>query len=490
MDNNAKTVTGPLVYVPIEATAEFTLLQNQFAPEFGHSSGGQFNTIVKSGTNELRGSLYEYFQNRNLNAVDQAFARQDIREIPRFDQNRLGGSVGGPIRKNKLFYFGNFEYAPLGQAFTLSPPVSAPAAEGFARLAAIPGLSQTNHHVLWQPVGAVRVRQRQLAPASQPDCEPGLAVRVHYGEDYTLEVRYLGTRGVHLLVQNQMFRFAPVTAERSLPTYLQAPSQAALDRLPLTLAALQSINGNPILGPYGFTSRITWWPPIGNSFYNGLAVQLNRRFSRGVQLVGSHTWSHNLDDSTATHFSTVLTPRRNLHGGIPGVCHRAERHGLEPERGHRGRPDHHQPGGGRQPGQRCNRAEKQRRGHRGLLGDGSDSPLHPGRQGRGKKGEKGDRGIFPGKISLSPFSPLLQPEVVAEGAQAGDDAGAEGAHLFEREGAVGGGHGEAEGDALAAIRDGRARVLAEELDLFELLAGQREDEPAEVGDQLPVSYHH
>ncbi len=51
VDNNRKDVAGPNVYLPNEATAEFTLLQNQFAPEFGHSSGGQFNLIAKSGTN-------------------------------------------------------------------------------------------------------------------------------------------------------------------------------------------------------------------------------------------------------------------------------------------------------------------------------------------------------------------------------------------------------------------------------------------------------
>src|SRR5215831_6355631 len=73
VDNNNKTITGPLVYVPTEATAEFTLLQNQVGAEVGHSTGGQFNTVIKGGTNQLHGSLYEYFQNRNLNALDQAF---------------------------------------------------------------------------------------------------------------------------------------------------------------------------------------------------------------------------------------------------------------------------------------------------------------------------------------------------------------------------------------------------------------------------------
>ena len=97
VDNNNKTVTGPLVYVPTEATAEFTLLQNQVGAEFGHSSGGQFNTVIKSGTNETHGSLYEYFQNRNLNAVDAVYANQGIRSNPRFDQNRLGASIGGKL---------------------------------------------------------------------------------------------------------------------------------------------------------------------------------------------------------------------------------------------------------------------------------------------------------------------------------------------------------------------------------------------------------
>ena len=70
VDNNNKGVTGPLVAVPNDAVAEFSLLQNQFSPEFGHSSGGQFNTVVKSGTNSFHGLAYIYNQNRNYDALD------------------------------------------------------------------------------------------------------------------------------------------------------------------------------------------------------------------------------------------------------------------------------------------------------------------------------------------------------------------------------------------------------------------------------------
>jgi hypothetical protein len=68
-DNNNKSVTGPLLYVPNDATSEFVLLQNVYSAQYGHSTGGQFNTLITPGTNHVHGKLYEYFQNRNLNAV-------------------------------------------------------------------------------------------------------------------------------------------------------------------------------------------------------------------------------------------------------------------------------------------------------------------------------------------------------------------------------------------------------------------------------------
>ncbi|HTS06217.1 MAG TPA: carboxypeptidase-like regulatory domain-containing protein, partial [Candidatus Eisenbacteria bacterium] len=98
-DNNDKGVTGPLVYVPNDAVANFTVIQNQFSPEFGHSAGGQFNQVITSGTNSIHGGVYEYFRNRNLDAIDQKIANQGIFTNPRYDNNRFGGMVGGPVIK-------------------------------------------------------------------------------------------------------------------------------------------------------------------------------------------------------------------------------------------------------------------------------------------------------------------------------------------------------------------------------------------------------
>ncbi len=150
VDNNRKDVTGANIRVPNEAVAEFSMLQNQYSAEFGHSTGGQFNVVVRSGTNDVHGSAYWYLQNRKLNAMDEADKRQGLTEKPRYDQNQIGGSLGGPIVKNKLFYYGLFEYNPLGAASSPSSATYTPTAEGYRLLEQIPGLSKTNLDILKQ----------------------------------------------------------------------------------------------------------------------------------------------------------------------------------------------------------------------------------------------------------------------------------------------------------------------------------------------------
>jgi len=667
-DNNRKDITGPVVTLPNDSVAEFTVLQNQFGAEFGHSSGGQFSAVIRRGGNDFHGTFYDYLENRNLDALDQAWKRQGIFSNPRYDNNVMGGAIGGPIKKDKIFFFGNFEYNPTGYASTPNTNVYAPTAGGYATISAMPNLSQTNLNVLKQylpaapqqtsgyttsvngvdiPIGIVPVvapsfqntyrglgsvdynlseidqfRMRFVAnnsslidtgaelpafyyprpidstlasisefhafrpnlanearlsfnrfndnlavPPAQfpgldmfpsftlwdlgtqigpnvngpqqvvqntyqladtltwikgnhsmkfgfdgrddtsainfisnirgnyqyssmerylqdlvPDYEaqravggskpysgnnyalygfadddwkvtrnfslslglryeftavprsmqeyalnsiadvPGVlnfaapqpqtknfaprlgfayspgksattvirggfgiaydqifdniglnirppevnsvvnsvvtdtpgylanggilpsatpasltaaqaraatsgwlgnqqlgyainwnfGVQHVFGKDWMLDVRYLGTKGVHLLMQTQLGRAAVVTATNNLPTYLQAPSQSALDSLPLTLTQLTAEKNalSNTLAPYGFASTITSYVPQGNSEYNGLAVDVNKRFSDHLTFKGAYTWSHLMDDSTMELNFTSLTPRR------------------------------------------------------------------------------------------------------------------------------------------------------------------------------------
>ena len=668
VNNDRRDVTGHNVDIPNEAVSEFSMLLNQFSAEFGGGTGGQFNTVIRGGTNQIHGSAFEYLQNRNLNAIDQSTVNSGFTSNQRYDQNTVGGSIGGPIKKDKLFYYGLYQYNPTGTAAPPTSPVFAPTAAGYATLAAMPGISKTNLGVLTQylpaapspdqkaitvngksiPIGTVPVsppsflniktylvsldynvstkdqmrgrwvsegrsgfdtsslpplpvfytgrltdskllsfsefhnfsptllnefrfgyqryndgqsagdfpfpgldvfpnltiddlNSTQLGPYSvtpqgsvlntyqlidnlswtkgrhtlkfgwegrkyititnftqrvrgdyeystlqnylndiTPDVldqrnvgaalyygnainqslfandsirlksnltlnlglrwdyqgvpasdkewalnsvasipgviefraptaqlnafaprvglaySPGssgkTSIRAGFGlsydkifenlstnsrppeesvtvdhtgaalpnflknggippnaqgsagcsdaascraatssylydqkipyaitwnfgiqhvfhNDYTLEVRYLGTRGVHLFTQSQINKVNKVTPNFFLPTYLTAPSAATLAALPISLGDIQAKSAFSPLYP-GFTSNITAFPNRGNSRYNGLAVEFTRRFARGLLFQAAYTWSHNMDDSTADLFSTLLAPRR------------------------------------------------------------------------------------------------------------------------------------------------------------------------------------
>ncbi len=133
VDNNDVGVTGPQIDVIQDAVQEFQLITNQFSAEYGHSAGGQFNVITKSGTNQLHGEAHEYNVNRDFLALDNLEKGSGLTEPRRFDRNRAGGSVGGPVLKNKIFVFGAYEYNNRGQAAS-SVEVLAPTQAGLTAL--------------------------------------------------------------------------------------------------------------------------------------------------------------------------------------------------------------------------------------------------------------------------------------------------------------------------------------------------------------------
>lgn len=113
IDNNNRTTPGPLLYIPDDATEEFTLHQNGFDPQSTHVTGAAFNSVTRSGANDVHGSAYWYFQNQQLNARDARLDGLGLQDTPKFQQNRVGGSLGVPLIKDHLFGTFNLEYTPL-----------------------------------------------------------------------------------------------------------------------------------------------------------------------------------------------------------------------------------------------------------------------------------------------------------------------------------------------------------------------------------------
>jgi Carboxypeptidase regulatory-like domain len=103
---------------PQDSVQEFRVVNNSFGAEYGRALGGIVNIVTKSGTNDFHGSVYDYFQN---SATD---ARSLLQPAPlpyALRQNQYGGTLGGPIRKDKTFFFLNYEGRRTGQSPTYAP---------------------------------------------------------------------------------------------------------------------------------------------------------------------------------------------------------------------------------------------------------------------------------------------------------------------------------------------------------------------------------
>src|SRR6266852_2364708 len=112
--DNMSTASGIQKTTPSQdAVEEFRVINSSYSTEFGRAVGGIVNIITKSGTNHLHGSLYEYFRNDVLDAPSP-LAAQGFNKLR---QNQFGATLGGPITKDKTFFFGNYE----GQRHTESP---------------------------------------------------------------------------------------------------------------------------------------------------------------------------------------------------------------------------------------------------------------------------------------------------------------------------------------------------------------------------------
>src|SRR6202158_2869953 len=105
-DGNDLFANIPAVQPSPDSISEFRVITNSFDAEYGRNSGAVVNVVTKSGTNEFHGSAYEFFRNDVLNSKAFTFTPAPK---PGFKQNQFGGTLGGPIKKDKTFIFGSYE---------------------------------------------------------------------------------------------------------------------------------------------------------------------------------------------------------------------------------------------------------------------------------------------------------------------------------------------------------------------------------------------
>ncbi|MBW8867785.1 MAG: Plug domain-containing protein, partial [Acidobacteria bacterium] len=108
VDNNETWLQTVVIFPSVDALDEFKMQTSTYSAEFGRSLGGVVNLQIKSGTNKMRGSAFEFMRNDAFDA-NNFFNNRAGRAKPDFKQNQFGGTVGGPVITDKTFFFGDYQ---------------------------------------------------------------------------------------------------------------------------------------------------------------------------------------------------------------------------------------------------------------------------------------------------------------------------------------------------------------------------------------------
>jgi hypothetical protein len=171
-DGNDLFVNSPAIQPSPDSISEFRVLSNTFDAEYGRNSGAVINVVTKSGTNQWHGSAYEFFRNKVLDAkgyLDPA--------TPDNKQNQFGGTFGGPIKKDRTFFFASYEGRRIVQGITGDSTVVPTAAERVGDFSG--GLAATDPNFV--PFGgSVGMAAFAAILNARPNCVTGAAVGVSY----------------------------------------------------------------------------------------------------------------------------------------------------------------------------------------------------------------------------------------------------------------------------------------------------------------------
>ena len=221
----------------MEAIQEFTILTNTYSAEFG-GSGAAVNAVTKSGTNDLHGTVYEYFRNSVLDARN--YFDVSSQKKPSFKRNNFGVSIGGPIQKEKAFFFFNYEglRASTGTTSRAVVPTSLP------ELFTAGGMTQDDNGQ-WAgefgPINPLVESIFEMYPLAQSESEcpnvsginflPGTGLHCSQNKQIGDQDYFLGRVDIKLGDTDNLFvRYARESAYQVLPyVYTQAPGWPEVD---------------------------------------------------------------------------------------------------------------------------------------------------------------------------------------------------------------------------------------------------------------------
>src|SRR6185295_17585068 len=178
-----------------DAIQEFRVQTNNLGPEFGRMAGGAINLTTRSGSNEFHGSLYEFLRNKVLNANTFFNNRAGVAR-PAFTQNQYGGRIGGPVKKDKTFFFFSYEGFRLrqGASYTYTVPTDAQRGGDFSNVRNASGALIP----IYDTLTTCGRRGSHYAEPVPRQCDSDQSHRpCRQGDDQPLGARQRARRGLH-----------------------------------------------------------------------------------------------------------------------------------------------------------------------------------------------------------------------------------------------------------------------------------------------------
>jgi hypothetical protein len=157
IDNNSNDNGGFILRTNVDAIQEFKIQTNTYSAEFGRSGGAVVNAVIKSGTNNYHGGVFEFFRNSALDPRD--FFEDPTTKKASFKQNQFGGTFGGPVMKNKIFMFGDYQGTRIRNPSVSVSKVPTPAERGG-------DFSAPGEPIIFDPITRVPFPQNKIPSGS------------------------------------------------------------------------------------------------------------------------------------------------------------------------------------------------------------------------------------------------------------------------------------------------------------------------------------
>ncbi len=296
--NGDPKLNGAAITSPVDGIREFEVATSGYDASFSRNAGGQVNVALKSGSNSLHGTAYEFFRNAALDARN--FFAPAGEPDPRYQRNQFGGSLGGPIRKDRTFFFADYE----GRL----------AREGFARRTNVPSLAERNGDFSANPYPVIDPYTQMPFPGNRIPNNRLDPIGVRIAALYPLPNRN---------VPGQNYASAPVGLDDSHTTDLRID---------------HSLSGrDELMGRYSYSNRDFSQPFSGAAFpqFPGYGTNAPRQAHNAV-IGETHTFSPVLINEARVAFSrlsldvTSQNQATNLNAqvGLPNLWTNSRDNGL------------------------------------------------------------------------------------------------------------------------------------------------------------------